>query len=183
MVIALFNGETIARIDDFLRREVESGKTPALVAGVTTPQGEIYFGHHGPRNISQPDLGPVDQDTSEHCPISPQRSHLARTRKANQAVFQMFSATKLVTAVACLQQVEKGSISLDDPEVIERWCPELTKLDICKGYSESGEIILEKPKNRITLRMLLDHTSGEYIFVSHPFTYLPSGVTCLDFRA
>ena len=81
-------------------------------------------------------------------------------------VLQLFSQTKFVTCVAVMQQVEKGLLTLDDPEIVLKYCPELGELPICKGYDEHGQAILEKPENKITLRMLLDHTSGES-FLSH----------------
>jgi methyl acetate hydrolase len=102
---------------------------------------------------------------------------------SNQIVLQLFSTTKLVTAVrhsgpdpnrtsllpfniaelqiACHQLVDQGKISLHDPDVIAKYCPELGELDILEGYDAEGKEILSKPRNRITLNMLLTHTSGE----------------------
>lgn len=57
-------------------------------------------------------------------------------------LFWWASAGKLAVAVAILQLVEEGRISLDDP--VSTWVPEVPL----------GE--------RITVRMLLDHTSGLY---------------------
>ncbi len=119
------------------------------------------------------------------------------------AVLHLFSQTKLVTCVsnllvlyslnpiltfdflqlAALQLLDRGLLSLDDPALIAKHCPELTKLKILKGYTgetsmkesttgvgaidkmqsveKSGEEIWEEPKNAITLRMLMSHTAGE----------------------
>lgn len=52
---------------------------------------------------------------------------------------------------------------MDDPEIIAQHLPELGKLLILKGYSDDGKEILEQPKNKITLKMLLTHSSGMYI--------------------
>jgi len=49
---------------------------------------------------------------------------------------------------------------MDDPEIIAQHLPELGKLPILKGYSDDGKEILEQPKNKITLKMLLTHSSG-----------------------
>ena len=49
---------------------------------------------------------------------------------------------------------------MDDPEIIAQHLPELGKLPILKGYSDDGKEILEQPKNKITLNMLLTHSSG-----------------------
>lgn len=60
-----------------------------------------------------------------------------------------------------MQLVEQGLVSLDGTEDIEKHLPEIGGLEILKGYEEDGTPILVKPKNKITLRMLLAHTSGQ----------------------
>ncbi|RDH30908.1 hypothetical protein BDQ94DRAFT_172674 [Aspergillus welwitschiae] len=55
-------------------------------------------------------------------------------------------------AICCMPHVERGHISLDDAEAVERLCPELKDVRVLRG----GEL-LEK-KSGITLRMLLTHT-------------------------
>jgi CubicO group peptidase (beta-lactamase class C family) len=50
---------------------------------------------------------------------------------------------------------------MDDPEIIAKHLPELATLPILKGYTSDGQEILEKAKNRITLKMLLTHSSGK----------------------
>ena len=57
--------------------------------------------------------------------------------------------------------MDQGKIALHDAETISHYCPELGELDILEGYDEEGKEILSKPQNRITLNMLLTHTSGE----------------------
>jgi methyl acetate hydrolase len=49
---------------------------------------------------------------------------------------------------------------MDDPDIIAQHLPELGKLPILKGYDDDGKEILEEPKNKITLKMLLTHSSG-----------------------
>lgn len=50
---------------------------------------------------------------------------------------------------------------MDDPDVVEKYCPELGKLEILEGYTDDGKETMTKPKTKITLQMLLTHTSGE----------------------
>jgi methyl acetate hydrolase len=57
--------------------------------------------------------------------------------------------------------VDQGRLALHDPDVVGEYCPELGELDILEGYDADGKEILRRPKNRITLNMLLTHTSGE----------------------
>ncbi|PHH70523.1 hypothetical protein CDD82_7057 [Ophiocordyceps australis] len=70
-------------------------------------------------------------------------------------VFWIASFTKIVTAIACMQLVEQGVLSLDDTSQAETLCPELRSLKVLK---DNGQL---EPKHRaITLRMLLSHTAG-----------------------
>lgn len=57
------------------------------------------------------------------------------------------SITKTLTAVAVMQQRERGRVALDDPAT--RWIPELRRIH--NGYGTMDDV---------TVRMLLSHTSG-----------------------
>ena len=67
-------------------------------------------------------------------------------------IFAIASMTKPITAVAVMQLVEAGKVSLDEPAVT--YLPELGKVKVL----ERG--ILRPPKGIITVRQLLTHTSG-----------------------
>lgn len=67
-------------------------------------------------------------------------------------IYWLASCTKLVTAIACMQVVEKGLLHLDDADLVERLCPELKDVKVLQDGS-----LVEK-ESRITLRMLLTHT-------------------------
>ncbi|KAG8993882.1 hypothetical protein FRB94_010312 [Tulasnella sp. JGI-2019a] len=76
------------------------------------------------------------------------------------------SSTKLMTAVAVMQCVERGQIGLDDP--VGNICPELAALEIIEGFSDDGTPKMGKAKKVITLRNLLSHTSGFSYHDVHP---------------
>ncbi len=67
-------------------------------------------------------------------------------------IFRIWSMTKLVTSIAAMQCVENGLIGLDDD--LSEIIPEMTTIPILSN----GKLI--EPKNKITLRHLLTHTSG-----------------------
>ena len=67
-------------------------------------------------------------------------------------IFRIWSMTKLVTSIAAMQCVENGIIGLDND--LCDIMPEMTDIPILSN----GKLI--KPKNKITLRHLLTHTSG-----------------------
>ncbi|KAG8981392.1 hypothetical protein FRB93_008702 [Tulasnella sp. JGI-2019a] len=80
------------------------------------------------------------------------------------------SQTKLFTAVAVMQCVERGQIGLDDP--VGKVCPELAEPMIIEGFEESGPPKMRKADKAITLRNLLSHTSG---FAYPPIHHLLKG--------
>lgn len=85
-----------------------------------------------------------------------QRGLRASETMDEDTVFWIASCTKLITAIACMQLVEQGQLSLDDPDLIERLCPELKDVQVLR---DDGT--LEEKEDRITLRMLLSHTGSE----------------------
>ncbi|KAK4552223.1 hypothetical protein LTR86_010577 [Recurvomyces mirabilis] len=70
-------------------------------------------------------------------------------------VFSIFSCTKALAGIACMQAVEQGKLSLDDHKQVYKLCPELEKV---KVLQDDGTLV--DKKNDITLRMLLSHTAG-----------------------
>ena len=71
--------------------------------------------------------------------------------------------TKVMTSIACVQLHERGIIDLDDPDVIEKYAPELAKQPILKGYTSDGpegKPIYEKRTRPMTLKHLLSHSAG-----------------------
>jgi CubicO group peptidase (beta-lactamase class C family) len=68
-------------------------------------------------------------------------------------IFWIASCTKMVTGIACMQLVEKGILTLDSSNLVERLCPELKEV---KVLTDDGTLV--EKKRGITLRMLLSHT-------------------------
>ena len=58
--------------------------------------------------------------------------------------------TKLVTAVSAMQLVERGMIGLDDD--VGKIVPQLSNMDIIKGFEDNGAPIFAKQSKPITLR-------------------------------
>ena len=63
--------------------------------------------------------------------------------------FDLCSVGKNYVAALVLQLVEEGKLMLDDP--LQKWLPDYPNID-----------------NNITIRQMLNHTSGIYDFVKHP---------------
>lgn len=74
------------------------------------------------------------------------------------SVYRMASMTKPVTAVAVMQLVERGLITLDD--FADEYLPEFSTTEIAV-LDKDGKLIGTRPcEKRITLKELLTHTSG-----------------------
>ncbi|TID13495.1 Transcription initiation factor TFIID subunit 6 [Venturia nashicola] len=69
-------------------------------------------------------------------------------------VFWIASCTKNIASIACMQLVEQGKLSLDDPNALYKLCPEIEKVKVL----QDGKLV--DRKGDITLRMLLSHTAG-----------------------
>jgi CubicO group peptidase (beta-lactamase class C family) len=69
------------------------------------------------------------------------------------SVYWIASCTKMICGLACMQLVEKGTLALDDSELVDKHCPELKAV---KVLQDDGTLV--ERKRGITLRMLLTHT-------------------------
>ncbi|GAM89456.1 hypothetical protein ANO11243_074940 [Dothideomycetidae sp. 11243] len=71
---------------------------------------------------------------------------------------QIASMTKLITTIAVLQLVERGKIGLDDD--VKQYIPELLQEGVLESVDDKGQATTKPVKNKITLRLLLTHSSG-----------------------
>ncbi len=80
-----------------------------------------------------------------------------RTPMRADAIHHVYSCTKILTAVAVLQLIERGEILINDP--IHVYFPEYKNIQVAKRTSD-GKVRHEKAKNPILIRHLLSMTSG-----------------------
>lgn len=85
-------------------------------------------------------------------------SELATKPLTPDTTMWIASCTKLMTAIASLQCVERGLLNLD--EDVTSILPEWKNPKILVGFEDSGKPILKDAENKITLRLLLAHQSG-----------------------
>ena len=72
-------------------------------------------------------------------------------------IFWLASCTKLVTSIACMQLVERGTLELDNSAQLESLAPELRDVQVLERTAD-GKFHLVPKQRSITLRMLLNHT-------------------------
>ena len=76
---------------------------------------------------------------------------------SEKTVYRLASMTKPITAVAALQQIEKGKLSLTD--TVDKFYPEFRDTPMVKV--ENGELVkIGRPERMPTVMHLLSHSSG-----------------------
>jgi CubicO group peptidase (beta-lactamase class C family) len=121
-------------IDDVLRKPIEAGLIPGVVALAADDRGVFYEGAFGLRAVDKPESMTL------------------------VSVFRIASMTKTVTGAAAMQLVEEGRIGLDQPmgDVL----PMVKSVKVLEGFDADGGPRLRDPRGPVTLRHLLTHTSG-----------------------
>jgi methyl acetate hydrolase len=122
------------RIAAPLRRVVNSGDVPGVVAAAATADGVIFEGAFGTRDLMTGE--PMTSDT----------------------VVWIASMTKAITGACAMQLVERGRLSLDAD--ITTILPALGRVPVLEGFQADGAPRLRAPRRAITLHHLLTHTSG-----------------------
>ena len=86
------------------------------------------------------------------------RMDVARgTPMRRDAIFRIYSMTKPVVAVGILRLVDQGRVGLDDP--VSKYIPSFADVKVFAGGTADAPI-LRAPDSPITIRQLLNHTSG-----------------------
>jgi len=131
------NSEKLAKVGDFFRNEVATGKIPGAI---------ILIQQHG-KPIFHESFGV--QDVVSKAPIT------------DKTIFRLFSMTKAITSVAAMKLIEDGKISLDDP--VSKYIPSFANVKVgVEKKAEDGTKSLELvPPNRPpTILDLMRQTSG-----------------------
>ncbi len=109
----------------------DKNKIPGCVAVVVGKDGRIVFSHAS---------GTKGVDTKEPMTLD--------------TVFSIASCTKMIGGIAALQLCERGKLSLDDADMVEKVCPELKSIRILTNVDEYGKAEYMDKKNRITQNVI-----------------------------
>ena len=77
---------------------------------------------------------------------------------SKDAIFRIASMTKAITSVAIMTLYEEGHFLLTDP--VSKYIPEFKNPKVVMKSPTSDSVILVPAKTEITIRQLLNHTSG-----------------------
>ncbi|MEA2863055.1 MAG: hypothetical protein QOC84_1011 [Bradyrhizobium sp.] len=129
-----FSPEKLARIGDYIRNEIATGKIPGAILLIQQHGDPVYFETFGVRSVES--RHPMTADT----------------------IFRLYSMSKPITSVAAMMLVEDGKLFLSDP--VAKYIPAFA--DVKVGVDKPGEttLALEPAQRPITVEDLLRHTSG-----------------------
>jgi len=121
-------------LDSFFNAATNHGEIPAAVAFIEKSGKHLYHKSFGFRNLS--DSIPLKKDD----------------------IFRMASMTKGLTALAILQLVEAGKLSIEDE--VSKYLPEFEIMQVLDEVHEDTSYSSMPAIKKITIRHLLTHTSG-----------------------
>lgn len=131
-----FTSEGLARIDAYLKSEIQAKTMPGAVMMIQRNGETAYFNSFGLR----------DPDTKD--PMTP------------DTIFRIYSMSKPITTVAAMMLVEEGKLRLD--EAVSKYIPAFANVKVgVETKGEAGMTLETVPAKRgITIQDLMRHTSG-----------------------
>ncbi|KYG98746.1 serine hydrolase domain-containing protein [Bradyrhizobium sp. DOA1] len=132
-----FSAEGLAKITDYIRNEVATGRIPGAILLLQQHGKPVYYENFGVRDVAT------------------QLSMSADT------IFRLYSMSKPITSVMAMMLVEERKLSLDDP--VSKYIPAFAQMKV--GVERKGEdgkvtLALEPLARPVTIKDLLRHTSG-----------------------
>ena len=134
---AHFNPDKLAKVSEFFKNEVATGKIPGAIVLIQQHGKPVYHESFGV------------QDVGSKAPIT------------DQTIFRLFSMTKAITSVVAVQLVDEGKLKLDDP--IAKYIPSFADVKVgIEKKAEDGTKTLElvPPTRPPTVLDLMRQTSG-----------------------
>jgi CubicO group peptidase (beta-lactamase class C family) len=134
---ARFNPEKLARVGEFFKNEVATGKIPGAIVLIQQNGKPVYHEFFGVQDV------------------------VSAQPMTDRTIFRLFSMTKAVTAVISMMLVDEGKLSLDDP--IAKYIPSFAdvKVGVEKTAADGSKALeLVPPDRPPTVLDLMRHTSG-----------------------
>ena len=132
-----FSAEGLAKVSDYIRNEVATGKIPGAILLIHQHGKPVYSENFGVRDIA------------------------TELSMSADTIFRLYSMSKPITSVAAMMLVEDGKLALADP--VSKYIPAFAGVKVgVEKRSDDGKVTLalEPAKRPITIEDLLRHTSG-----------------------
>jgi CubicO group peptidase (beta-lactamase class C family) len=144
MVEVILN-KHLKRLEDVMKRYVDRGVLPHISTSIVSEEGVLHRFSYGYHCVESGSL--IDDD----------------------AIFRMYSSTKMVTSVGLMILFEKGFFSLDDP--LADYMPEFSAMTVL--ISGANRVDQVRPADEpIRIRHLLSHTAGLSYGQFDPSSYI-----------
>lgn len=134
-VSAGFSQEGLDRLHKRLQGTVDSGKHAGYILMLARNGRIADWQTYGYRDLTT--KAPMEKDS----------------------IVRIYSMSKLITSVAALMLVEEGCLGLQEP--VERYLPAFKNVKVLSGGTAEMPTLVD-PRQPITIRQLLTHTSGLY---------------------
>lgn len=136
----------IMQVDEVLREAVERQLVPGVTAVIANQDRILYDQALGAQDLA---------------------NHVGMRR---DTIFRIASMTKPLTSVAIMLLHERGKLDLDEPAA--RFIPQLRSPQVFASFNQEDVTYTSRPAaNDITIRHLLNHTSGYGYAFSNPTLY------------
>jgi len=132
-----FSSVGVARIDAYLKNEIDTNKIPGAIMLIRRNGQTAYSNSFGVR------------DPATKAPMTP------------DTIFRIYSMSKPITTVAAMMLVEEGKLRLDEP--LSKYVPAFANVKVgveVKGEDGKTHLDLVAAKRPITIQDLMRHTSG-----------------------
>ena len=129
-----FSQTGLARVGDYIRNEIATGKIAGAILLIQQHGKPVYFENFGVRDVA------------------------TELSMSADTIFRLYSMSKPITSVAAMMLVEDARLGLDDP--VSKFIPSFADMQV--GIEKPGEEgLIRVPLTRaITIEDLLRHTSG-----------------------
>jgi CubicO group peptidase (beta-lactamase class C family) len=134
---AHFNPDKLAKVGEFFKNEVATGKIPGAIVLIQQHGKPVYHEFFGVQDV------------------------VSKAPMTDKTIFRLFSMTKAITAVVSMQLLEEGKIKLDDP--ISKYIPSFANVKVgVETKAADGTPVLSEvtPDRPPTVLDLMRHTSG-----------------------
>lgn len=132
-----FSPEGLAKVSDYIRNEIATGKIPGAILLLQQHGKPIYYQNFGVRDVA------------------------TEISMSADTIFRLYSMSKPITSVMAMMLVEEGKLALDDP--VSKFIPAFAGMKVgVEKKAEDGKVALAlEPLDRpVTIKDLLRHTSG-----------------------
>jgi len=132
-----FSAEGLAKVSDYIRNEVATGKIPGAILLLQQHGRPVYYENFGVRDVA------------------------TEFSMSADTIFRLYSMSKPVTSVLAMMLVEEGKLALGDP--VAKYIPAFADMKVgVEKKAEDGKVALalEALDRPVTIEDLMRHSAG-----------------------